>query len=90
MNLSTTAGAALNRFGLESLACKNTAGASGLKIIDNKCGSARYNQYFRKGSAKSKQEVKSLKEGDAGCISDDEELHSVEKQEAETSEEHTA
>ena len=80
MNLSTTAGAASKQVRLGSRwFCENTAAASGFKIIDSKCCSTRYNQYFRKGSCKSKQEVKSLKEGDAGCMSDDEELHSIEK-----------
>ena len=59
MNLSTTAGAALNRFWSGSRWLReNTAAASGFKIIDNKCCSTRYNQYFRKGSCKIKTRSK--------------------------------
>ena len=84
MNLSTTAGAALNRFGLGVAGFAKTQ----QEQVDSKSSTTNVVQQgiintLEKALAKSKQEVKSLKEGDAGCISDDEELHSVEKQEAE-------
>ena len=84
MNLSTTAGAALNRFGLGVAGFAKTQ----QQQVDSKSSTANVVQQgiintLEKALAKSKQEVKSLKEGDAGCISDDEELHIIEKEDAE-------
>ena len=81
MNLSTTAGAALNRFGL---------GVSGFAKSQQQVDSSTTNvvqqgiiNTLEKALAKSKQEVKSLKEGDAGRLNDDEELPCTENEESE-------